>query len=321
MYAARCVKRALPRFALHVHHILGQKPLMKTRQMPMFYTFRYLGAKDGGKPPVAAAGGGGGVGKEPAAPAGGGGGKEPAAPAGGGGGMQPAPDGGGAAVVEMTPPAVILKIIKARIVPELSYDDRNMRLGRVMSPALTIYKKQLTSVLSILLRMSGFALTLFVWGLGLTGLFSKRTLAEWAEKVNECDVRRNVVSGMKFVMIFPFVYHVVAGTRHLIWHLDVFLTKPQIYATGYLAVVLTFVLAGGLTMLNVGEEVKKDVVDMTDEKQYKQKKAEEKKKAEEEAKAKAKMEAEKKAQEKALAKEQKKAQAKEADGKAKEPPK
>ncbi|BFF90226.1 uncharacterized protein DMAD_08789 [Drosophila madeirensis] len=216
---------------------------------------------------------------------------------------KPPPVAGGAGAVVVAPPTgIILKIIKARIMPELGYDDRNMRLGRILSPALTIYKKQLTSVLSILLRMSGFAMTLGVWALGLTGLCSKRHLSEWAEELKKCEMSRNLVSGAKFAMIFPFAYHVVAGTRHLIWQLDMFLTKPAIYATGYAAVVLTFLLAAGMTVLKTGEEIKKDVVDLTE--------AEKKNKADEKKlQAKAKQKA---------AKEEQKAQAKKAK---EEPPK
>ncbi|XP_022209923.2 uncharacterized protein LOC111065809 [Drosophila obscura] len=282
MYAGRFVTRTLPRCTPYLNHMLScQKPVMRARLIPMLNTFRYLCAKPPPPPPPSAAGGG---------------------------------SGAGAAVVELPPTGIILKIIKARIAPELGYDDRNMRLGRILSPALSIYKKQLTSVLSILLRMSGFAMTLAVWALGLTGLFSKRSLAEWAEEVKKCECSPNIVSGVKFVMIFPFAYHVVAGTRHLIWHLDMFLTKPAIYATGYAAVLLTFVLAAGMTLLNTGEQTQKDVVDLT-EADKKNKKAA----AEKQATAEAKEKDEKKAQEKSKAKKQ--AQAKEAEGKAKEPPK
>ncbi|SPP83490.1 succinate dehydrogenase cytochrome b560 subunit, mitochondrial [Drosophila guanche] len=218
------------------------------RQKPLVraHNFRYLSGKNAGKPPPAA---------------------------------------GGAAAVAVAPPTgIILKIIKARIMPELGYDDRNMRLGRRLSPALMIYKMQVTSVLSILLRMSGFAMTLGVWAVGLTGLCSKRHLSEWAEELKKCEMSRNLVSGAKFVLIFPFAYHVVAGTRHLIWQLDMFLTKPAIYATGYAAVVLTVLLAAGMTVLKTGEEIKKDVVDLTQAE--KKNKEEAKKKEKQKAQAK-----------------------------------
>jgi succinate dehydrogenase (ubiquinone) cytochrome b560 subunit len=48
------------------------------------------------------------------------------------------------------------------------FDAKNARLGRPMSPHLTIYRPQLTSVLSFTHRATGMAMGGFVtvWGMG-----------------------------------------------------------------------------------------------------------------------------------------------------------
>uniref|UniRef100_A0A6P4EHY4 Uncharacterized protein LOC108043561 n=1 Tax=Drosophila rhopaloa TaxID=1041015 RepID=A0A6P4EHY4_DRORH len=161
----------------------------------------------------------------------------------------------------MVPP-VTLKVIPFRMPPDLPYDDRNMILGRQMSPHLTIYKLQLTSGLSICLRMSGFALGIFVWALGIAGLCMQGDMDGFVKKIENCDCH-GLVTMAKVMVVMPFAYHLVAGTRHLIWYLNKFLTIPEVYATGYVAMVLSVALAVGLLVVDVGQKVKEEVVDLT----------------------------------------------------------
>lgn len=50
---------------------------------------------------------------------------------------------------------VTIKCTPAAVPPNESHDERNMRLARPQSPHLTIYKPQLTSMLSISHRITG----------------------------------------------------------------------------------------------------------------------------------------------------------------------
>lgn len=50
---------------------------------------------------------------------------------------------------------VSLKVVQPAGASTLGHDERNMALGREMSPHLTIYKPQLTSMLSITHRFMG----------------------------------------------------------------------------------------------------------------------------------------------------------------------
>ncbi|KAH8294628.1 hypothetical protein KR018_000630, partial [Drosophila ironensis] len=169
-------------------------------------------------------------------------------------------------------PSVTIKVIPARPPPKLGYDDRNMMLGREMSPHLTIYKPQLTSILSIFLRISGFALTIFAWGLGIVGLVYQGDMDGLIKKVEGCDCGK-ILTAIKVIVALPFAYHVVAGTRHMIWLLNMFTTLPEIYATGYVAVALSALLGLGLIKMKSGEKVTQEVVDLTKKGKEKAKKA------------------------------------------------
>lgn len=133
--------------------------------------------------------------------------------------------------------------------------------GRVLSPHLTIYKIQLTSLLSICLRISGFVLAVFVWALGIAGLCMQGDMDGFVKKAEDCDCPA-LLTASKVMVVAPFAYHTVAGTRHLIWYLNKFTTIPEIYATGYVAVVLATALAAGLLIMDVGEKAK-EVVDLS----------------------------------------------------------
>ncbi|KAH8359712.1 hypothetical protein KR093_008467, partial [Drosophila rubida] len=145
-------------------------------------------------------------------------------------------------------PQIEIRIFPA-LYPKMGYDEKNMKLGRELSPHLRIYKKQLTSVMSIFLRISGLILAVGVWIIGISGLCCDLKVEALAQKIEKCEFEKSFFNTIRFLVVLPLAYHVVAGTRHLIWYLNVFLSKPEIYVTGYVALALTFILACGLTIL------------------------------------------------------------------------
>ncbi|ALC45421.1 SdhC [Drosophila busckii] len=149
---------------------------------------------------------------------------------------------------------IAIKLMPAFAKPKLSYDQKNMRLGRELAPHLKIYKKQLTSALSILIRISGCILCVGVWIIGLSGLLCDCSLNAVAKEMEQCELAAKLLNVGKVLLALPLAYHLVGGTRHLIWYFNVFLSKPQIYATGYLAIVLTFVLAAAIATLDFGSD-------------------------------------------------------------------
>ena len=53
----------------------------------------------------------------------------------------------------------------------------------------------------------------------------------------------------KFIIAFPFSYHLINGMRHLIWDCGTLLTIKGIYATGYAVFALAIALTAYLCSL------------------------------------------------------------------------
>lgn len=115
-----------------------------------------------------------------------------------------------------------------------------MAAERPLSPHLQIYRPQITSVLSILHRGTGIALTI--------GLF---VLAWWliaiAAGPDAYAQFRAVVSHPLGVMImigfsYALFFHTCTGIRHLLMDMGNLFTIPEIYKGGYTAIGASIVL-------------------------------------------------------------------------------
>lgn len=115
--------------------------------------------------------------------------------------------------------------------------------GRPLSPHLQIYKPQLTSVLSILHRVTGVVLVLgsipFVYWLA--------ALAGGADSFANAQALFGSVAGQ--VILFPWVfalfYHLCNGIRHLFWDMGLGFELKALYTSG----TAVLVAALGLTLL------------------------------------------------------------------------
>ncbi|CAO5682656.1 MAG: hypothetical protein HEEMFOPI_00775 [Holosporales bacterium] len=104
-----------------------------------------------------------------------------------------------------------------------------------LSPHLQIYKIQLTSVLSIMHRISGLGLAFaliffFAWIFSLTnGLIA--------------DYKSFLDSYMgqffAFWIIFGGCYHFFNGVRHILWDFGFLLDLKNVYLSGYAILILT----------------------------------------------------------------------------------
>ena len=109
--------------------------------------------------------------------------------------------------------------------------------SRPLSPHLQIYRPQITSILSILHRLTGLALSvglaLFVWWLAAaaSGPDSYRTFTDFC------------ASGFgQFLLVgwsACLFYHLASGIRHLFWDAGLLLTLPAVYRTGVLILAFT----------------------------------------------------------------------------------
>lgn len=123
---------------------------------------------------------------------------------------------------------------------------------RPRSPDIQIYKPQLTSVMSILHRMTGVLLSvgsvlLVAWMVavadgGETYVLADRWLRSWVGIV--------LLLGWTFALF----YHLCNGIRHLAWDLDFGFELRNIYLSGWIVVAASVILTAvtwtlGLTVL------------------------------------------------------------------------
>jgi len=111
--------------------------------------------------------------------------------------------------------------------------------NRPISPHLTIYKKQISSVLSIFHRATGvglfFGLSALVW------CFIILDFNEFDTKYLEyfkCNIFK-----IPFILItFAWFYHLCNGVRHLIWDSGNCFSIKAINFTGWLVVVCSIMM-------------------------------------------------------------------------------
>lgn len=142
-----------------------------------------------------------------------------------------------------------MKVIpKAADVNE-SFDEKNLRLKRPQSPHLTIYKPQLTSMLSITHRGTGIALTGYAAIFGIAALTCPDGANSVISLIEGLNLGAASLGTLKFALAFPFAFHTVNGVRHLFWDLGKFLTIKEVYTTGYAMLLVSTVLAIALTLM------------------------------------------------------------------------
>ena len=111
---------------------------------------------------------------------------------------------------------------------------------RPLSPHIQIYRPQLTSVLSILHRFTGVVLALgailiAVW---LSSIAYNRELFSAI-----LDFLSGVIGrAFLFAWTLALFYHLCNGIRHLFWDAGKGFELRQVYFSGWVAVIATFVL-------------------------------------------------------------------------------
>ena len=113
--------------------------------------------------------------------------------------------------------------------------------NRPLSPHLQIYKPQLTSVLSILHRITGAGLAL---GAVLVAVWLFAALAGDAAFARVQEFRESIIGQlMLFGWLFAFVYHFLNGIRHLKWDFGFGFTLKRVYRSGYVVVAGSLILS------------------------------------------------------------------------------
>jgi succinate dehydrogenase / fumarate reductase cytochrome b subunit len=115
---------------------------------------------------------------------------------------------------------------------------------RPTSPHLQIYRRQLTSVMSILHRISGLLLALGAIGLAWW------LLAVDAGGERYAHAARIIASPLGLLLLFGFslalVYHLLNGLRHLFWDMGWGVEIDETYRSGWAVAVLTVVFTAAI---------------------------------------------------------------------------
>jgi succinate dehydrogenase / fumarate reductase, cytochrome b subunit len=112
--------------------------------------------------------------------------------------------------------------------------------NRPTSPHLTIYKPQITSVLSITHRMTGVAL-FFGTPLLVGWLYVVAYAPAHYVKLHEC-LASDAGKALLFGWTLAFYYHLANGIRHLFWDLGKGFTIPQVNRSGWAVLIFTLLM-------------------------------------------------------------------------------
>jgi len=121
--------------------------------------------------------------------------------------------------------------------------DKNKRLNRPTSPHLTIYKFQITSVLSVTHRGTGLALSGLLSGFAITMLALPQGFPHYYNLMSSCSAGIPGLFAAKFILAFPFMFHFANGIRHLAWDLGKGFQLNELYTSGYTVVGVSLLLA------------------------------------------------------------------------------
>ena len=113
----------------------------------------------------------------------------------------------------------------------------NRPSNRPLSPHLQVYRWQLTSVLSILHRATGIALSVGALYLVLWVVFASASPSTYAkfQAFNVSMVGRFVLGGW----LFSAFYHLCNGIRHLFWDMGYGFEIKDAYRSGWIVVVVS----------------------------------------------------------------------------------
>ena len=116
---------------------------------------------------------------------------------------------------------------------------------RPLSPHLTIYKPQLTSVLSIFHRITGSLLGLLIvvsFALFYYSLFYVGSSFQYSVCFDLFSMLSTFVLAIGCFIVFVVSYHMLNGIRHLSWDLALGLEIKNLYTTGMIVSGLVFLI-------------------------------------------------------------------------------
>ena len=113
--------------------------------------------------------------------------------------------------------------------------------NRPISPHLSIYKPQITSILSISHRLSGIFQSLGLLVIFL--LFATLLLGEPTHNYFMLFIESFLGKLFVFIYTLSLCYHMLNGVRHILWDIGFGFEIKNVYYSGYVVIILAFFLA------------------------------------------------------------------------------
>jgi len=120
---------------------------------------------------------------------------------------------------------------------------KNKRLERPMSPHLTIYKPQLTSMLSISHRITGCVQSGLLTGAAIGVLAMPGNFASVLSMIQDLQIGSPILFTLKFLLSVPVTFHFWNGFRHLSWDLGYGFKIADLYKSGWIVCAITMITA------------------------------------------------------------------------------
>ncbi len=111
--------------------------------------------------------------------------------------------------------------------------------ARPLSPHLQVYRPQITTVMSILHRISGIILCFGAFGLAWWLLAAAQGGEAYAQAAGAMASLPGKLALFGFSL--ALMYHLLNGVRHLLWDTGWGFEIPHVYRSGYAVVGLTIV--------------------------------------------------------------------------------
>jgi len=118
-----------------------------------------------------------------------------------------------------------------------------------MSPHLTIYKFQLTSMLSITHRATGLGLHFGLLGFAGAMVALPNTYPTYLALLSGSPTGQLALVAAKFIIAWPFFFHTFNGMRHLAWDMGKGFSIKTLYKSGYGVVALSVLAALGAAVM------------------------------------------------------------------------
>ncbi|MFK7760711.1 MAG: succinate dehydrogenase, cytochrome b556 subunit [Candidatus Midichloriaceae bacterium] len=121
-----------------------------------------------------------------------------------------------------------------------------MKKPHPLSPHLTIYKPQISSVLSIMHRITGFVMffgfLIILWTTNIY-TFKSSTLEDFGNILTYITKNKFFMS---VVILFSYCifYHMCTGIRYLFWDAGKLMEIKMVNLTGWLAITLSIIFTG-----------------------------------------------------------------------------